>query len=66
MTANSIDGPTERLRPVDAQNKGDKEEPRSDQIEEAKGLEHDNLPSYVDPFGDEANVEVKYKTMAWW
>ncbi|OBT71058.1 hypothetical protein VF21_10254 [Pseudogymnoascus sp. 05NY08] len=62
MTANSIDGPTERLRSLDAPRK----EPQSDQIEDANGLEHDNLPGYVDPFGDEAGVEVKYKTMAWW
>lgn len=25
----------------------------------------DNTP-YIDPFGDEQNAEVKYKTLKWW
>lgn len=24
------------------------------------------VPRYTDPFGDEENAEVKYKTMEWW
>lgn len=29
--------------------------------------EKDNTaPAYIDPFGDEGNAEVKYKSMKWW
>lgn len=63
MADDSINGPIERRRSLDAL---EKDEPRPDHIEEAEGLEHDNLHHYVDPFGDEGAVEVKYKTMAWW
>lgn len=52
-----LDGVTPQPDPVDSES-GWKEK----SIEEDHGVS----PRYADPFGDEENAEVKYKTMEWW
>jgi hypothetical protein len=54
------DGLSEKPRVSDA---GGPEEP---QVEEPWYKARKSSSAKADPFGDEANSEVKYKTMAWW
>lgn len=52
-----IDGVTLQPDPADSES-GWKEKSIED--------DHGVSPRYADPFADEDNAEVKYKTMEWW
>jgi hypothetical protein len=58
MTLEGVPPPSE---PIEAKQKD--QEKAVDDGADLKPI--DNTP-YIDPFGDEQNAEVKYKTLKWW
>jgi hypothetical protein len=44
----------------------DKQRDQEKAIDDGADLKPINNTPYVDPFGDEQNAEVKYKTLKWW
>jgi hypothetical protein len=54
----------EDLTKDEASKKGSKEELTSQAVE--GGRNESGLPGKEDPFGNEEDSDVKYKTMAWW
>lgn len=56
-----LDGVPQPPEPIEA--KQNDQEKALDDGADLKPI--DNTP-YIDPFGDEQNAEVKYKTLKWW
>jgi hypothetical protein len=44
----------------------DKQRDQEKAIDDGADLKPINNTPYIDPFGDEQNAEVKYKTLKWW